>query len=69
MGFGIKLLGHKSLDTTLLYIQSEKALFQNESNEFIVKTAKEPKEIQELLEVGFECVCQKEGIMYFRKRK
>lgn len=64
-----ELLGHKSLDTTLLYIQLEKALFQNESNEFIVKTAKEPKEIQELLEVGFEYVCQTEDMLYFRKRK
>ena len=64
-----EFLGHKTLDVTLLYIQIEKALFRNEAENFIVKATKEPEEIQALLEVGFEYVCQKDGLMFFRKRK
>lgn len=64
-----EFLGHKTLDVTLLYIQIEKALFRNEAENFIVKATKETEEIQGLLEVGFEYVCQKDGLMFFRKRK
>jgi hypothetical protein len=32
-------------------------------------TAKTPDEIKTLLEVGFEYVCQKDDMLYFRKRK
>jgi integrase len=64
-----EFLGHKTLDVTLLYIQIEKALFRNAAENFIVKATKETEEIQGLLEVGFEYVCQKDGLMFFRKRK
>jgi len=64
-----EFLGHRSLNTTMLYIQLEKALFQTDSDEFTVKTAKDPSEIQALLEVSFEYVCKKEGLMFFKKRK
>jgi len=64
-----ELLGHRNLDTSLLYIQLEKALFQNESDEFIVKAAKESEQVKALLEVGFEYVCEKDDLMFFRKRK
>jgi len=64
-----EFLGHKTLDVTLLYIQIEKALFRNETENFTVKATKEPEEIQALLEVGFEYVCKKDDLMYFRKRK
>jgi len=64
-----EFLGHKSLDTTLLYIQLQKALFRTDSDEFTVKVAKDPAEIQGLLEVGFEYVCQKDNLLFFRKRK
>jgi len=64
-----EFLGHRSLNTTLLYIQLEKAIFQNLSDEFIVKGVQDPKEIKALLEVGFDFVCDKDGIMFFRKRK
>jgi integrase len=64
-----ELLGHKKLDTTLLYIQIEKTLFQNSStDEFTVKIAKTPEEIQSLLAVGFEWVGVKDGLVYLRKR-
>jgi integrase/DNA-directed RNA polymerase subunit RPC12/RpoP len=64
-----ELLGHKKLDTTLLYIQIEKTLFQSSStDEFTVKIAKTPEEIQSLLAVGFEWVGVKDGLVYLRKR-
>jgi len=64
-----EMLGHKSLNTTLLYIQLEKTLFKESSDEFTVKVAKEHEMIKALLEVGFEYVCEKDGLMFFRKRK
>jgi integrase len=64
-----EFLGHKSLDTTLLYIQLEQALFKEETSEFHVKTTSDPEEIKTLLEVGFEYICSKDGLMFFRKRK
>ena len=44
-------------------------LFQDETQNFQVKATSDTKEIQTLLEVGFEFVCQKEELMFFRKRK
>jgi len=64
-----EFLGHKSLDTTLLYIQLEQALFKEETSEFHVKATSDPEEIKTLLEVGFEYICSKDGLMFFRKRK
>jgi integrase len=64
-----EFLGHRKLDTTLLYIQVEKALFEETSDEFTVRITQKPEEIKELLEVGFQYVCEKDGLMFFRKRK
>ncbi len=64
-----ELLGHRKIDTTTLYIQLDKALFQGNLDEFTVRVAAEPEEIRSLLEVGFEYVCQKDGLAFFRKRK
>lgn len=64
-----EFLGHRTLDTTLLYIQTEKSLFKDENENFTVKAVKDTQEIHELLEVGFEYICEKDGLMFFRKRK
>ena len=64
-----EFLGHNQLNTTMLYIQLQKALFSDTSDDFYVKTAKTPEEVKELLEVGFEYVCEKDELMFFRKRK
>lgn len=64
-----KILGHKSLRSTEVYINVEQALFLIENDEFNVKVAEKPDEIKALLEVGFEYVCQKDSLMFFRKRK
>ena len=62
--------GYRTFDTTSLYIQLEKALFQaDDDDEFIVKATKDTEKIEVLLEVGFEYVCQQDGLIFFRKRK
>ena len=48
---------------------NRKTLFRNEPENFHVKATRDPEEIQALLEVGFEFVCQKDELMFFRKRK
>ena len=36
---------------------------------FSVKVAEKPDEVKLLLEVGFEYVCQKDNLIFLRKRK
>ena len=64
-----RVLGHKSLKSTEIYINIEQALFEEAPEEFHVKVAEKPDEIKALLEVGFEYVCERDGLMFFRKRK
>ncbi|MCW4015420.1 MAG: hypothetical protein NWF06_03540 [Candidatus Bathyarchaeota archaeon] len=64
-----QFLGHRKVETTLLYIQLAKTIFEGINEEFIVRVAKTKEEITGLLEVGFEYVCEKDGLIYFRKRK
>jgi integrase len=64
-----EFLRHKSMDSTLLYIQLEKVLFQEKNESFTVMAVKDPEEIKALLEVGFEYVCQKDELVFLRKRK
>ncbi len=60
------MLGHKSINSTLLYTQ----LINFEGDEYDVKVADSKGEIEELLKVGFEWVRQdNEGLIYLRKRK
>jgi integrase len=65
-----EILGHKTIESTQIYIHIEKAIFLNTPpEEYHVKIAKTPEEITQLLETGFEYVLQKDGLTYFRKRK
>ena len=64
-----QLLGHRDLRNTLIYINLEKALFQNTDDEFHVKVAKSLEEACKLLEVGFEYVTDMDEAKLFRKRK
>jgi integrase len=64
-----QFLGHKKLDSTLLYIQIEQAIYKESSDEFTVKAVRTPTEVKSLLEVGFEYVCEKDGLLFLRKRK
>ena len=62
----MRVLGHRNIKNTLLYTQLIKF---KENDEFVCKVARKPEEIQELIEVGFEFVLEKDGLAYFRKRK
>ena len=62
--------GHKSLKSTEIYINIEHTLFEaGAKDQFTVSIAEKPEEIKELLEVGFEYVCQKDTLIFLRKRK
>lgn len=63
-----RLLGHKSILNTMIYVNLEQAIFE-ESDDYIVKTASNIDEASKLLEVGFEYVTDMEGMKLFRKRK
>jgi integrase len=62
----MQVLGHKNIKNTLLYTQ---LLTMEKDDSFVCKTAKEPKEIQELIELGFEYVCDLDCTKFFKKRK
>jgi hypothetical protein len=63
-------LGHKSLKSTEIYINIEHTLFEAGANDqFTVRIDETPEEIKELLEAGFEYVCQKDTLIFLRKRK
>jgi integrase len=64
-----QLLGHRDLRNRLIYINLEKALFQNADEEFHVLVAQNLDEACKLLEVGFEYVTDLDGAKLFRKRK
>lgn len=53
----------------MVYIDIEKAIHGELRQEFTVRVAEESEEIEKLLEVGFEYVCEEDGRLYFRKRK
>jgi integrase len=61
-----RLLGHRSIQNTLRYIRLVN--FPDE-DEFVSRVAKTVKEAQELVEAGFDYVCDVEGYKVFRKRK
>lgn len=64
-----QVLGSRDLRNTLIYINLEKALFQNAEEEFHVKVAQNIDEACKLLEVGFEYVGEINRAQVFRKRK
>lgn len=64
-----EFLGHSSLDVTSLYIHLDKVLFKESNDSFAVKAVRNVDEIASLLETGFEYHCEKDGMMFFRKRK
>jgi len=64
-----EFLGHRRIDSTLKYIQLEQALFDKDTDSFTCRVASKPEEIKQLIEAGFEYVTEKDGLIYFRKRK
>ena len=51
----MKLLGHKSIKNTLIYTQLVEGI---KDDEYIYKIARTPNEISNLIEAGFEYVCE-----------
>jgi len=64
-----QMLGHRDIKSTMVYMHLDQQLFQGSNDDFFVKTAQTSDEIKGLLEVGFEYVCDKDGLLFFRKRK
>jgi integrase/recombinase XerD len=64
-----QFMGHRRIESTLVYVQIESALFQNMSEDFTCKVALTSDEAKQLIESGFEYVMQKDNLAYFRKRK
>jgi site-specific recombinase XerC len=59
-------LGHKKIETTLVYTQLVNFA---EEEEFYSATAKSIDEAHKLIEQGFDFVCDLDGVKLFRKRK
>ena len=64
-----RLLGHKSVLNTQIYVNIEQAMFTSKSDEFLVRTASTVEDACKLIEVGFEYVTEIDGLKMFRKRK
>jgi integrase len=64
-----KLLGHKNINSTMVYVNLEQAVFTSTNDEFHVATAKTVEEACKLVAVGFEYVTEIDGVKIFRKRK
>jgi len=64
-----KLLGHRNILATQIYINLEQALFKDGNDEYHVKVAETIKEATKLLAVGYEYVTTMENKQIFRKRK
>ena len=61
----MEVLGHKRNQNTLKYMH----LVDFKDDEYVCRVAKTEKEIAELIEAGFEYVCEHNGVKFFRKRK
>jgi hypothetical protein len=61
----MKQLGHKKLETTLIYTQ----LVNFPNDEYYSAIATTIDEARKLVENGFEFVCDVDGVKLFRKRK
>lgn len=65
------VLGHKAIQSTMVYINIEQAIFNrlSEEDEWICKTAKTLEEVCKLIETGFQYVIEMDGVKIFKKRK
>jgi len=60
-----QVLGHRSILSTMIYIN----LIDFREDSFHTATAKTVEEAAKLVEIGFEYICDYEGIKLFKKRK
>jgi integrase len=65
-----RILGHKSIKSTMIYVNLEQALFQITEDKFHSRAAENAMEALSLIDTGFEYVCTTpDNLMLFRKRK
>jgi integrase len=60
------ILGHKNIKNTMLYTQ---LLTVEKEDSFVCKIAQTTQQATELIEQGFEYICDMESLKLFRKRK
>jgi integrase len=63
------ILGHKSITSTLIYINLESALYLQTNDNFTCKIAHDEKEELELIESGFQHVNNRGNLAFYKKRK
>jgi integrase len=63
------VLGHKTIQSTMVYINLEAAIFQTACDEFTVRVARSLDEACRLIESGFDYVTDMEGATIFRRRR
>ncbi len=64
----MQFLGHKRIENTLRYIQLEQMLYK-ESDDYICKVANNVKEAKDLIETGFDHICEYQDKKLFKKPK
>jgi integrase len=64
-----KLLGHRNILATQIYVNLEQALFKDANDEYHVKVAETVEEATKLITVGYEYVSTIDGKQIYRKRK
>jgi hypothetical protein len=62
----MEVLGHRNIKNTLMYTQLVKG---REEDEYVCRVAKTIEQAAELIEAGFDYVCEINGVKLFRKRK
>ncbi len=67
--FVMKILGHRNIKNTLLYVNLAEALGESGDDEYISAAARGLDEARRLVEQGFEYICDVDGYKVFRKRK
>lgn len=63
------VLGHRDIESTMVYINLEGATFLSNSDEWTHAVAKTLDEACKLIDAGFEYVTEMDGAKLFRKRK
>lgn len=65
-----KILGHKDIKTTMRYLDLYNEIYDDlKPTNYVCETAITPKEAKQLIESGFEYVCEIDGFQMFRKVK
>jgi len=62
----MEVMGHRNIKNTLMYTQLVKG---KEEDDYVCRVAKTVEQAAELIEAGFDYVCEVNGVKLFRKRK